>query len=153
MSRAQRLTFLGIAAVIAIVAVVILISSGSSDDDETEATGSQAQATATPTPTATADDGQAQATSTPEETQDEPPLPVLEQGKVSKIRVKQGDQVAFAVHVDQPDTVHVHGYDIEKDVQPGKDTKISFTADITGIFDIELHSTDEQIAQLRVDPN
>ena len=70
-----------------------------------------------------------------------------------QIRVKQGDQVAFAVHVDQPDTVHVHGYDIEKDVQPGKDTKISFTADITGIFDIELHSTDEQIAQLRVDPN
>ena len=152
MSRAQRLTFLGIAAVIAIVAVVILVSSGSGDD-ETEATGSQAQATATPTPTATADDGQAQATSTPEETQNEPPLPVLEKDKVSKIRVKQGDQVAFTVHVDQPDTVHVHGYDIEKDVQPGKDTKISFNADITGIFDIELHSTDEQIAQLRVDPN
>ena len=151
MSRAQRFTFLGIAAVIAIVAVVILVSSGSGDD-ETEATGSQAQATATPTPTATADGGQAQATSTPEETQNEPAAPVLEQGKVSKIRVKQGDQVAFTVHVDQPDTVHVHGYDIEKVVQPGKDTKISFTADITGIFDIELHSTDEQIAQLRVDP-
>ena len=152
MSRAQRLTFLGIAAVIAIVAVVILVSSGSGGDDETEATGSQAQATATATPTATADGGQAEPTATPEEPPTEPPLPVLEKGKVSKIRVKQGETVAFTVHVDQPDTVHVHGYDIEQDVAPGKDTKISFKADITGIFDIELHSTDEQIAQLRVDP-
>ena len=150
MSRAQRLTFLGIAAVIAIVAVVILLSTGGGDD-ETEATSSQAQATATPTPTATAGD-QAQATSTPEETDNEPPLPVLESGKVSKIEVKQGEQVAFAVHVTKPDTVHVHGYHIEEEVSPDKDTKISFKADITGIFDIELHSTDEQIAQLRVDP-
>ena len=78
---------------------------------------------------------------------------MLEQGKVAKIRVKQGETVAFTVHVDQPDTVHVHGYDIEQEVTPGKDTKISFKADITGIFDIELHSTEEQIAQLRVDPS
>ena len=89
---------------------------------------------------------------TPEETDDEPPLPVLEPGKVSKIRVKQGETIAFTVTVDQPDEVHVHGYEIEKEVEPGKANKISFTADITGIFDIELHSTDEQIAQLRVDP-
>jgi FtsP/CotA-like multicopper oxidase with cupredoxin domain len=154
MSRAQRLTFLGIAAVIAIVAVVLLVSSGSGNDDETEASGTQSNATATATATATSENMQgAEPTSTPEETQNEPPLPVLEKGKVSKIRVKQGETVAFTVHVDQPDEVHVHGYDIEKEVAPGKDTKISFKADITGIFDIELHSTDEQIAQLRVDPD
>src|SRR5215218_4836333 len=57
MSRAQRLTFLGIAAVIAIVAVVILVSTGDDDDDETEATGAQATATATPTPPAAESEG------------------------------------------------------------------------------------------------
>ena len=37
MSRSQRLTFLGLAAVIAIIAVVILVSSGGSDSNDEQA--------------------------------------------------------------------------------------------------------------------
>jgi hypothetical protein len=50
------------------------------------------------------------------------------------------------------DEVHVHGYDLMKDVEPGKTVTFSFPADITGIFEVELEGAGKQIAQLRVDP-
>jgi heme/copper-type cytochrome/quinol oxidase subunit 2 len=139
--RAQRLAFLGIAVVIAIVAAILLSSSGG--DDERSAR------TTTP-PTATPN---ATGTSTAEPTaaaKPEPPL--VTPGKVTKLRFKQGDTVRFRVRSDVADEVHVHGYDLKKDVEPGKEITFSFPADITGIFEIELENAGQQIAQLRVDP-
>ena len=43
------------------------------------------------------------------------------------------------------------GYDIEEEIGPDP-IRISFPATITGIFEIEIHDTGEQIAELRVDP-
>jgi hypothetical protein len=150
MSRAQRLTFLAIAVVIAIVAVVIIASSG---NDEQEATSSSGTATPTATATATpADDGTAEPTETPTP-EPEPEVPLVEPGKVTKLRFKQGDTVRFRVRSDVADEVHVHGYDLMKDVEPGKTITFSFPASITGIFEIELEDRGEQIAQLRVDPD
>ena len=138
MSRAQRLTFLAIAAVIAVVAVLVLAVAGG--DDEQEATRAQSTATATPGAAATE-------TPTPE-----PAPPLVTPGKVTKLRFEQGDTVRFRVRADVADHVHVHGYDLMKDVEPGKTVTFSFPADITGIFEIELEDAGEQIAQLRVDP-
>jgi hypothetical protein len=70
---------------------------------------------------------------------------------VTKLRFKQGDRVRFRVRSDQPDEIHVHGYDIEREVGP-EAVVVAFPATITGIFEIELHESEEQIAQLRVDP-
>jgi hypothetical protein len=137
-SRAQRLTFLAIAAVIAVVAVLVLAVAGG--DDEQEATRAQSTATATPGAAATE-------TPTPE-----PAPPLVTPGKVTKLRFEQGDTVRFRVRSDVADHVHVHGYDLMKDVEPGKTVTFSFPADITGIFEIELEDAGEQIAQLRVDP-
>jgi hypothetical protein len=137
-SRAQRLTFLAIAAVIAVVAVLVLAVAGG--DDEQEATRAQSTATATPGAAATE-------TPTPE-----PAPPLVTPGKVTKLRFEQGDTVRFRVQADVADHVHVHGYDLMKDVEPGKTVTFSFPADITGIFEIELEDAGEQIAQLRVDP-
>jgi hypothetical protein len=147
-SRTQRLTFLAIAAVIAIVAVVILTTAGGSGDDEQEATS--AEATATPTET-TAPDATATATETPEPTP-KPKPPLVTRGEVTKLRFEQGETVKFRVRVDVADHVHVHGYDLMKDVSPGKTVTLSFPAEITGIFEIELEDRGEEIAQLRVDP-
>jgi hypothetical protein len=148
-SRSQRLTFLAIAAVIAIGAVIIL--STASGNDEQEA-GTNAQATATPAATDTgAPDANATETPTPTPTpRPEPPL--VKPGNVTKLRFKQGETVRFRVRADVADHVHVHGYDLMKDVEPGKTVTISFPAEITGIFEIELEDAGEQIAQLRVDP-
>jgi heme/copper-type cytochrome/quinol oxidase subunit 2 len=147
-SRAQRLSFLAIAVVIAVVAVVLLTSGG--DDDEAETTS----ATATPTATATATAAPEEtATPTPTPTP-EPEVPVVDagSGEVTKLRFKEGDTVRFRVRSDVADEVHVHGYDLMKDVEPGQTVTFSFPASIPGIFEIELENAGEQIAQLRVDP-
>jgi heme/copper-type cytochrome/quinol oxidase subunit 2 len=71
---------------------------------------------------------------------------------VTKLRFEQGETVRFRVRSDVADHVHVHGYDLMKDVEPGKTITFSFPAEITGIFEIELEDRGEEIAQLRVDP-
>jgi hypothetical protein len=150
MSRAQRLSFLAIAAVIAVVAVVLLGSSGG-DDDGTAQTG--AQATATPTPGADATPAAGETpTPTPTPTP-KPQPPLLQAGKVTKLRVKQGETVRFRVRSPNPDEIHVHVYDVTEEIVPGKTASVSFRADITGIFEIEFHGTGELIGQLRVDPD
>ena len=149
MSRTQRLTFLAIAVVIAIVAVVVLTTAGGSSSDEEEA-NTGAQATATPTDTAAPD---ATPTETPEPTPTpKPQPPLVTRGEVTKLRFEQGEQVRFRVRSDVADHVHVHGYDLMKDVEPGETITFSFPAEITGIFEIELEDRGEEIAQLRVDP-
>jgi hypothetical protein len=144
MSRSQRLTFLAIAVVIAVVAVIVLVTAGGGDNGETASSGTQPTATAT-----TADDG----AETPEPTATaapEPPLVTTDE--ITKLRFKQGDTVRFRVRSDVSDEVHVHGYDLMKDVEAGQTVTFSFPADITGIFVVELEGAGEQIAQLRVDP-
>ena len=48
--------------------------------------------------------------------------------------------------------MHVHGYDIEKNVPAGKTVVFSFPAKLEGVFDVESHVSEQQIAQLRVNP-
>jgi hypothetical protein len=147
-SRAQRLTFLAIAVVIAVVAVVLLTASG---DDE-ESAGTSARAGATPTATETGAP-EATGTETPEPTPTpKPQPPLVTPGKVTKLRFEQGETVRFRVRADVADHVHVHGYDLLKDIEPRQTITFAFPAEITGIFEIELEDADEQIAQLRVDP-
>jgi len=55
------------------------------------------------------------------------------------IRVKQNDVVKLQWSTDKPMTVHLHGYDIEQEVKPGKVTEMTFTARATGRFTIEPH--------------
>jgi heme/copper-type cytochrome/quinol oxidase subunit 2 len=146
-SRSQRLVFLAIAAVIAIVAAIVLGASG----DE-EPAGTSAQATATPAATETAAPD-ATATDTPEPTPTaKPQPPLVTRGEVTKLRFEQGETVRFRVRSDVADHVHVHGYDLMRDVEPGETITFSFPAEITGIFEVELEDLGEEIAQLRVDP-
>ena len=146
MSRAQRFTFLGMAAVIAVLAVILI--GGGKDESDTPTTTSQT----TPTPTPDEPDPDDTATPTPTETPTPEPPPLLEGGKVTKLRFTEGDTVTFRVVSDAPEEVHVHGYNIAKDLEPGKVVTVSFKGDITGIFEIEYEHAGEQIGQLRVDP-
>ena len=58
----------------------------------------------------------------------------------------------FRVKSDVAEEVHVHGYDIAKDLEPGQVATVSFPASITGIFEIEYEHAKQQIAALRVNP-
>jgi hypothetical protein len=147
MSRNQRLGFLGIAALIAIAAVIVLTAGGG--NDEQEATDSAATRTATPSATATEDGATPTPTPTPTP---KPKPPLLQAGKVTKLRFEEGETVRFRARSEQAEEIHVHGYDRYIDLPAGKTVTESFKASITGIFEIELHGSGEQIGELRVDP-
>jgi hypothetical protein len=67
----------------------------------------------------------------------------IEQGRVPqnmrRIRVKQGDVVKLRWTTDRLIIVHLHGYDIEKTVEPGTVTDMGFIAHATGRFSVEEH--------------
>jgi hypothetical protein len=67
-------------------------------------------------------------------------------------KVKQGDRVVLFVKADVSDEVHLHGYDIMRDVAPGKPATIAFTAKIPGRFEAELEGRSLQILDLEVRP-
>jgi FtsP/CotA-like multicopper oxidase with cupredoxin domain len=147
-SRAQRLTFLAIAVAIAVIAVVVLVAGGGGGDDEQEAA-----ATPTPTATATATAEGEDATSTPTPTATpRPKPPLLVQGNPRTLRFTEGERIRFRVKANQADEVHVHGYDLMKDVEPGQTVTFAFPATITGIFEIELEDAGLPLGSLRVDP-
>lgn len=60
--------------------------------------------------------------------------------KAQVLAVQQNDQVVVRVTSDKPVQIHLHGYDIERDVVPNVVTSLSFTATATGRFPIEIHS-------------
>ena len=64
----------------------------------------------------------------------------------------QGDTVRFRVRNDTAEEVHVHGYDIKKELEPNKTATVSFKATITGIFEIEFEGSATQIGELKVEP-
>jgi heme/copper-type cytochrome/quinol oxidase subunit 2 len=73
-------------------------------------------------------------------------------GGIKTIEVDKGDQVRFAVSSDVSDHIHVHGYDLMKDVEAGGKASFSFPAKIDGEFEVELEDRGEQIAKLVVNP-
>jgi len=74
------------------------------------------------------------------------------QGGLPHVNVKQNDQVTLQVRADVSDEVHLHGYDIMRDVAPGKPATIRFKATIPGRFEAELESRSLQILDLEVRP-
>ena len=64
--------------------------------------------------------------------------------------VPVGKPVTIRVSSDVADEVHVHGYDLKKDVAPGAPATISFVADIPGIFEVELESRSLKLTDLVV---
>jgi hypothetical protein len=60
-------------------------------------------------------------------------------GGSKDISATQGDHLTVTLHTDVPAELHVHGYELSKDVDAGKTGSISFDADATGEFEVEGH--------------
>jgi len=154
MSTTVRIALMALAVVILGVGFIALRPS----DDEPDSSPTSAAATPTPTATAssaaTADDPSEEptptSTPTPRPTPD--PGPLLTTAKVTKIRVDKGDTVRFRARSRTPEEIHVHGYDLSRDVEPGKTAQMAFKATIDGIFEIEFEHSGTPVAELRVDP-
>jgi hypothetical protein len=73
-------------------------------------------------------------------------------GGIAQLTYNEGERVRFKVESDVGDEVHVHGYDIMKDVKAGGSVSFDFPATIEGLFEAELEKRKEQILELRVNP-
>jgi ABC-type glycerol-3-phosphate transport system substrate-binding protein len=118
-----------------------LAACGSSDDGDSTA--------ATPPPPAT--------DAAEETTAEKPAATIIVRdgepvGGVRELEYGAGDQIEFTVRSDVADEIHVHGYDLSKDVKAGGSVSFSFPAEIEGIFEVELEERGVQIAELRVNP-
>jgi len=151
MSRNQRFALIGVAVVIAVAAFVIL-STGGDDEDTSSAPSAQT----------TTDQGGAKSDQEATKSEQEAPKPSVTRiqvkggkpvGGVKRINVKTDDTVSLIVS--SPDTtsaIHVHGFDLKKELEPGKQVSFLFRADIEGEFDVELEETETPIASLAVEP-
>jgi heme/copper-type cytochrome/quinol oxidase subunit 2 len=78
----------------------------------------------------------------------------VKDGKVSpkahRVKVAVGSSVRILVSSDVDDEVHVHGYDIEREVSAGQSATIEFTADQSGVFEVETHESGLLLFQLQV---
>lgn len=150
MSTGARLGILAGIIVVAVVALVIASGGGDDDNDTTAATTTQSTQTDTTTGTTTTTETQAEPAGPPVHTvtvKNAKPV-----GGVQKIDVKKGDQVRLVVKSDTADEIHIHGYDLHKDVEAGGTVRFNFKATIDGGFEIELEALKEQIAELTVEP-
>src|SRR5690349_10452415 len=81
---------------------------------------------------------------------------VIEHGKpvggIAQLTYNEGERVRFRVDSDVSDEVHMHGYDIMKDVEAGGSVSFDFPATIEGVFEAELEDRKEQILELTVNP-
>ena len=73
----------------------------------------------------------------------------IEHGEISNrskpIQVQRDDSVEIDWSTDQRVIVHLHGYDILVTVDPGQTQKMTFVANATGRFPIELHGEQHRV--------
>jgi FtsP/CotA-like multicopper oxidase with cupredoxin domain len=94
------------------------------------------------------------ATSPPGQPIDATAVVTVTRGKVSttadRVRVARGQRVVLRVTSDEPDAIHLHGYDLERPLASGKPTELSFVADQVGVFELETHESELVLLQLEV---
>ena len=140
------------AAVAVLTTVAALTLAGCGDDGSPQATGTTTTAVPATTATTTGSGTTAGPTTTADST------PTIEvrvvggkpQGGVRREQVKTGETLVLRVTADVADEVHLHGYDKSADVAPGKPAEIRFTADIPGVFEVELEQRKQKLIELEV---
>lgn len=134
------------------VAGVAIASCGGDDqasDTTTETTETTGTTETTTQPT----------TETTETTQPDSPTVVrirvvngAPQGGIVRETVDQGDRVVLVVTSDVADHIHLHGYDVIRDVAAGGTARLRFRATAPGRFEVELEDRGVPIADITVQP-
>jgi len=73
-------------------------------------------------------------------------------GGVQSIIANKGGRVRFSVTSDRADEIHVHGYDLKRDIPAGETVRFDFPAKIDGLFVVELEHENQPIGALKVEP-
>ena len=67
-----------------------------------------------------------------------------------RVNVQRGQVVRLEVRSDHENSIHIHGYGLERPVKPDQPAVFVFTADQTGLFEVEAHHPSLQLLQLLV---
>lgn len=70
----------------------------------------------------------------------------------SNLQANQGDTLTVSISADKLEELHLHGYDKHFFPGPGRPATLTFTADKTGNFVIEIEATSTQVGLLEVQP-
>jgi hypothetical protein len=73
-------------------------------------------------------------------------------GGIRRVTVAKNRSVILVVRSDVADHVHLHGYDIMRDVGPDAPARLRFRATIPGRFEVEFEGAGLQIADITVKP-
>lgn len=73
-------------------------------------------------------------------------------GGIVREKIDQGGRVLIVVKSDVADEVHLHGYDISRDVAADRTARLRFRATLPGRFEVELENRGVPIAELTVEP-
>jgi len=143
--------FAVLVAMLALAASGFVFSSCGGDDGDSAAPATETTTTSEPTATET--------TTTTETPPPPPPGPTeirivvvdgAPKGGIVREKVEKGDRVVLIVRSDVTDHVHLHGYDVMRDVAPGKPARLPFRATIPGRFEVELEDRGVPIADITV---
>ncbi len=150
-----------VVAALAVAVIAFVIASPGSDQESAEQAARMTTETETEVRTETA-------TETATDPAPEPPP----EPKVTSIRIQsgqvvggsktieaaQGEQVRVVISSDAGDELHLHGYDITRNAEPGKDAVFAFKANLEGVFELESHVAADAglnplVAKLVVNPS
>ncbi|MGH3735065.1 MAG: hypothetical protein ACRDT6_05520 [Micromonosporaceae bacterium] len=125
-------------------ALIGLAGCGGSEPDKAGGASPEPTAEASPTGTTAASPTAAAPTARIE----------IKGGKVTagsgRHKVALGSTVVLEIVTDTADQVHVHGYDKEFDLTAGRPNRVEFTANIPGVFEVELHESGLALFELQV---
>jgi len=71
-------------------------------------------------------------------------------GVAGRVTVALGSTVTLQVTNDVAEKVHLHGYDLSTPVAPGAPAVLIVTADLPGVFEVELEKSAVLLTQLEV---
>jgi hypothetical protein len=125
MPRNQRFVLLGLAAVVIVVAAIVAVSGGSSGDSSpTKSSGPVTIVVSNAQPV----------------------------GGVRDVTFRKGGTVDLKITSDTADEIHIHGYDVHKDVTKGGSVHFTCPAAIDGKFVVELEKHKQALANVTVEP-
>jgi hypothetical protein len=144
-----------VAAALVVAGGLFLVLRPNDDEGETAAT-----TTATTTTTTTTTDVTEPSVPPPPRPQGPPPpaqvrinvrggKPV---GGVRRVTVGEGRRVVLIVTSDVADHVHLHGYNVFRDVAPGMPARLAFRATIVGTVEVELEDLRVPLARITTQP-
>lgn len=157
MSSAGGRVVVGVVA-IALVAVLFFVLRDDEGDDG--GTASSEPVVTTDQPAAGGQGAEKPDEQNPEkpEEPEEPELATIEVkggqpvGGVAELEFAKGERIQFVVRSDVADHVHLHGYDVFKDVPAGGEVEFDVPATIEGVFEAELEDRVVPVAEITVNP-